>query len=134
MTNEYLLFWPQDTVSQERGTQEGKSLNRDTELLTEIRDFLQVLAEPALAKRDAKFRSLLRTIVGRSVNKSTAIQLMDGSRAQADIVKEAGIDHGNLSRLVNALAEAQLISADKKCPKLVVKLPSTFFDEREPDE
>ena len=107
---------------------------RDIELLTEIRDLLQVVAEPALAKRDAKFRSLLRNIVGRSANKATAVQLMDGSRTQADIVKEAGIDHGNLSRLVNALAEAHLISADKKRPKLLVKLPSTFFDGREPDE
>lgn len=81
-------------------------MSREIELLTEIRDLLQVMAEPALAKRDANFRSSLRTVVGRSGGKAKAVQLMDGSRSQSEIVKEGAIDAGNLSRLVNSLAEA----------------------------
>ncbi|MBI1814170.1 MAG: hypothetical protein HYR72_04280 [Deltaproteobacteria bacterium] len=109
-------------------------MSRDIELLSEIRDLLQVMAEPALAQRDVKLRSSLRTVVGRSAKKARAVRLMDGSRAQSAIVKESGIDQGGLSRLVKALATAQLISADEKHPKLVVKVPSNFFDRDDADE
>jgi hypothetical protein len=53
-------------------------MSRELELLTEIRDLLQVVAEPALAKRDAKFRSVLRSVVGSSGKKVKAVLLMDG--------------------------------------------------------
>jgi hypothetical protein len=109
-------------------------MSQEIELLTEIRDLLQVMAEPALAKRDAKFRSSLRTLVGGSGKKANAVHLMDGSRSQSEIGKEAGIDSGDLSRLVTGLATAQLIAADKKHPRLLVKVPLTFFDGGDADE
>ena|SRR6266404_6460356 len=109
-------------------------MSREIELLTEIRDLLQVMAEPELAKRDARVRVSLRDIVGNSNKKAKAALLMDGARSQSAIVKESGIDQGNLSRLVKALAAAQLISADEKHPKLLVRIPSTFFDGDDADE
>jgi hypothetical protein len=109
-------------------------MSRDVELLCEIRDLLQVIAEPALAKRDAKLRSSLRTVVGASLKKAKAVQLMDGSRTQSVIVKEVAIDAGNLSRLVKDLAAARLISADQKHPKLQVTVPSSFFNQDASDE
>ena len=75
-------------------------MSREIELLTEIRDLLQVLAEPELSKRDAKLRSSLRSVVGSSGMKAKASLLMDGSRSQSAIVKESGMNQGNLSRLV----------------------------------
>ncbi|MBI3409695.1 MAG: hypothetical protein HY040_15245 [Planctomycetes bacterium] len=107
---------------------------REIELLTEIRDLLQVMAEPELAKRDAKMRVALRDVVGSSNKKAKAVLLMDGTRSQAGIVKESGMDQGNLSRLMKALAVARLISADEKHPKLLVKVPSSFFDGGDTDE
>ncbi|MCX7008898.1 MAG: hypothetical protein NTY53_16910 [Kiritimatiellaeota bacterium] len=109
-------------------------MSHEIELLTEIRDLLQVMAEPALEKRDAKLRASLRSSVGKSAKKAKAAMLMDGSRSQTVIVKESGIDQGDLSRLVKVLAAAQLVSADTKHPRLLVKVPSTFFDEDAADE
>ena len=43
------------------------------------------------------------------------------------ITKEAGINQGHLSRLVKALAAKALIASDKKHPRLLVKVPRTFF-------
>ena len=109
-------------------TREVVRMAREVELLIEIRDLLEIVAEPALAKRDAKRRASIRSIVGESIKKAKAVLLMDGSRSQSAISKEAGIDAGNLSRLVKALSTAKLISADEKLPKLSVKLPPNFFD------
>jgi len=109
-------------------------MSREIELLTEIRDLLQVMAEPELAKRDAKMRVSLRDIVGSSNKKAKAVLLMDGTRSQAVIVRESGMDQGNLSRLIKALATAQLISADEKHPKVLLRVPSTFFDGDDGDE
>src|SRR5260370_12864977 len=102
-------------------------MSREIELLTEIRDLLQVMAEAALAERDAKMRTSLRAVVGSGGKKAKAALLMDGTRSQSAIIKESGIDQGNLSRLVKALAAAQLISADEKHPRLLVRVPSAFF-------
>ena len=103
-------------------------MSRDLELLTEIRDLLQVIAEPALAKRDAKLRSALRSLVGSSDGKAKAVLLMDGTRTQSALAKESGVDPGALSRLVKGLAAAKLIPVDARHPHLAVKVPSTFFD------
>jgi hypothetical protein len=54
--------------------------------------------------------------------------LLDGSRSQAAIAKESGLDGGDLSRLVKALAGAGVVSTAEKFPRILVKLPSTFFD------
>ena len=105
-------------------------MSREIELLTEIRDLLQVMAEPALTKRDEKFREAVRTVAGKSQKSSGAIMLMDGSRTQAAISKEAGIDPGQLNRLIKALENNSLIAADEKHPKLRVKLPPNFFDQK----
>jgi hypothetical protein len=109
-------------------------VSRDTELLAEIRDLLRVIAEPALAKRDATFRASLRSVVGGGQKKGNAVLLMDGSRSQSMIAKEAKIDAGNLSRLVKALAASQLIADDQKQPKLLVAIPQKFFDPSQADD
>ncbi len=41
----------------------------EIELLTEIRDLLQVMAETGLAKRDEKFRAGVRLVAGNSQKK-----------------------------------------------------------------
>jgi len=109
-------------------------MSQKIELLAEIRDLLQVIAEPALAKRDAKLRSSLRAVVGSSRKKAKAVMMMDGTRSQAALVKHSGMDKGNLSRLVKELAAVQLISADEKHPRIMAKVPSTFFDGDDADE
>jgi len=62
---------------------------------------------------------------------ASAVMLMDGSRTQSAIVKEVGMDPGNLSRLVKSLGKESLIAADDKHPKLHIKLPQNFFDQKE---
>ncbi len=104
-------------------------MSQEIELLMEIRDLLQIMAEPALAKRDEKFRVAIRSVAGKSQKKIDAIVLMDGSRTQAAITKETGIDPGQLSRLIKELEKAALINMDEKHPKLRVKLPLNFFDQ-----
>ncbi|MCC6679680.1 MAG: hypothetical protein IT445_02150 [Phycisphaeraceae bacterium] len=99
------------------------------ELLTEIRDLLHVMAEPALAKRDEKLRNALRTVVGRSKKKAAAVVLMDGLNSQAAIVKKSKIDQGDLSRLVKALAKKSLIASNEKQPKLCITIPPNFFEQ-----
>jgi hypothetical protein len=103
-------------------------MSREIELLTEIRDLLLAMAEPAIAKRDQKFREALRRLAGNGKKNATAIVLMDGSRPQASIAKQANIDQGQLSRLVKSLAKESLIAADEKHPKLVIAVPKDFFE------
>jgi len=100
----------------------------EVELLTEIRDLLQIIAEPQIAERDRRLRDSLRTAVGRSANGQKAVLLMDGSRKQADIVKEGGIGKGQLSPLVKTLAEMKLISNNDGKPRLLIPIPANFFE------
>jgi hypothetical protein len=102
-------------------------MTKDTELLTEIRDLLQVMAEPLLEKRHKKFRDGIRKAVGKSKNGQAAVLLMDGARTQAVIAKEAKIDAGQLNRLVKALEKDLLCTMEGKQPKLATKLPGDFF-------
>lgn len=95
----------------------------NTELLREIRDFLRLIAEPELAKRDHDFRAQLQQVIGKSKQRADAVRFMDGIRSQADIQKASGMDHGNLSRLVKALREAELIGPDDKHPRLLFPAP-----------
>ena len=106
-------------------------MSREIELLTEIRDLLQVIAEKDLAKRDEKLRTTLRKTAGKGKKNAAAIHQMDGTRTPATIVKETGIDASQLSRLINGLAETGLIGPDKKHPKLLVKIQPNFFDQGE---
>lgn len=100
----------------------------DTELLVQIRDLLQVMAEPQIAERDRRLRESLRQVVGRSANKQRAVVLMDGSRKQADIAKEADISKGQLSLFVGALTEVKLIANEDGRPRLRFVIPPNFFE------
>ncbi|SRR6266404_1986259 len=102
-------------------------MSREIELMTEIRDLLLLLAEPALAQRDQNFREALRKIV-KGPKTIAAVFLMNGAKSQAAIAKEAQIDPGQLSRLVKALAKESLIASDEKLPKLVIAIPGNFFE------
>jgi hypothetical protein len=103
-------------------------LNEQTELLREMCHLLRVIAEPQLAKRDERLRASLREAVGKSNARAKAAQLMDGSRSQAAICKESGIDQGALSRLTKDLRAKELLAPDDKHPKLIITIPPTFFD------
>jgi hypothetical protein len=103
-------------------------MNEQTELLREMRDLLLVMAEPALAKRDEKFRADLRGIVGKNKSRTKAVFLMDGTRSQSVIKNESGIDKGELSRFVKALRDSSLLTKDDN-PKLVIVIPPTFFEQ-----
>jgi DNA-binding MarR family transcriptional regulator len=101
-------------------------------ILIEMRDLLRLMAEPAIAARDSKLREALRGLAGSLAGKKAkAILLMDGSRTQANIVKECGIDKGDLSGLVKKLTAANLLTADVKQPKLTISIPSNFFEQGE---
>jgi hypothetical protein len=102
-------------------------MSEDSELLRQIRDLLQLIAEPALAQRDERLRNALRKIVGKSRQKAEAVALMDGTRSQITIKKDCGIDDGNLSRLVKALREEKLIGPDDKHPKIAIPVPANFL-------
>jgi hypothetical protein len=94
----------------------------------EIRDLLRLVAEPAIAERDRKLRIELRQIVGRSMPKAKAVLIMDGSRSQRAIHREAGINEGHLSTLVKQLVGAKLLSGDGKEPRLAISIPANFFE------
>ena len=94
----------------------------------EIRDLLRLLAEPAMAERDLKRRGELRRIVGSSVPKAKSTLLMDGTRNQAAIHKETGLNKGHLSTLVKQLSDAGLLVGDTKHPKIAIVVPSNFFE------
>lgn len=103
-------------------------MSEDTELLTEIRDLLRLMAEPALAKRDERLRATLQQLVGKSVLKATAVALMDGTRTRGEIRKDSGINDGDLSRLLKSLREEKLISAGDDRPRVSIPLPANFID------
>lgn len=96
--------------------------------ISEIRDLLRVMAEPAMAKHDKKARAELRRVVGASPKRAKAVQVMDGTRTQSAIQKETGINQGDLSVLVKLLNEGKLLAGDKKQPKLTIKIPKNFFE------
>jgi hypothetical protein len=106
-------------------------MSREIELLTEIRDLLEVIAEPQLAKRDKARRAALRGAVGSSPKKAKAALLMDGSRAQIAIAREAGLDKSDLSKFVKALVAAGVMAASERNPKLNVKVPPNFFEAKD---
>lgn len=100
------------------------------DVLIEMRDLLRLMAEPAIAQRDKKIREALRDLGGAATSKKAkAILLMDGSKNQATITKECGIDKGQLSVLVKKLAAAELTIGDPKQPRLAISIPPTFFEQ-----
>ena len=102
-------------------------MDEQTELLREICHLLRVLAGPELAKRDERLRESLLDAVGRSKVGARAVRLMDGSRSQAIICEESGIDQGALSRLTKDLRAKELLAPGDKHPKLIITIPATFF-------
>jgi hypothetical protein len=105
-------------------------MDEQTELLREMRDLLRVMAEPALAKRDEKLRTVLLKTVGKSPARIKSIFLMDGTRTQKVIRETSKIDPGDLSRLVKSLHKEGLIALDEKKPKLALAIPSDFLTAR----
>jgi hypothetical protein len=106
-------------------------MSDEGELLREvrqIRQLLELLAEPAIAERDAKLRTELRKIVGTSEKRRRSVHLMDGSRTQAQITGTTSVHKGDLSVMVGKLQAAGLLSGDKKHPKLALTVPANFFD------
>lgn len=98
-------------------------------VLSEMRDLLRLMAEPAIAERDKKRRGTLRSIAGSAASKQArAILLMDGTRTQIAITKECGIDKGQLSGLVKKLNAAELLVGDPRQPQLAISIPSNFFE------
>ena len=102
--------------------------------VSEIRDLVRLLAEPAIAERDKKLRAELRRIVGRSPKKSSAVLAMNGTRKQADIQRESAINAGDLSILVKNLKAANLIKTEAKQPQLTISIPPNFFEDGAEDE
>jgi len=92
----------------------------------EIRDLIQLIAEPAIAARDKKFRDQLRKIVGNSKPKAKAVLLMNGSLLQTDIHRESGMQKSNLSTLVKQLAEAKLLWGMERSRSSPLPSPPTF--------
>jgi len=105
--------------------------DHSTEILdavNEIRELLRMMAEPAIAARDRTLRDELRRIVGTSAARAQSVLQMDGSRTQAMIRAESGMNQGNLSTLVKNLMSVKLLSGDGKQPKLAISIPPNFFE------
>ena len=100
----------------------------------EMRDLLRLMAEPAIAERDKNLRAELRKIVGNGAAKAASVLLMDGSRLQAAIRAESGMNQGNLSTLVKRLDDSKLLLGDVKQPKLAISIPANFFENGTEDE
>lgn len=98
------------------------------EELRQIRALLELLAEPAIAQRDAKLRGKLREIVGSSNKKQKSVSFMDGTRTQKEIINETGVNQGDLSRMVGKLITVGLLANGRKKPKLVISIPPHFFE------
>ena len=93
-----------------------------------MRTLLELLAEPAIAQRDAKLRDELRRIVGSSAKKQRSALLMDGRLTQRQIVAHTSVNQGDLSTMVGKLENAGLLADGKKQPKLAISILSNIFD------
>lgn len=92
-----------------------------------MRQLLELLAEPAIAQRDTKLRAELRKIVGSSLKKQQSVLLMDGTRAQKQIVAETQVNAGDLSTMIGKLETAGLLADGKRQPKLAIPILPNFF-------
>jgi hypothetical protein len=102
----------------------------EIEILRDIRELLTLIAEPQLESRDKKRRDDLRKVAGRSNKNIAAIMLMSGLNSQKEIAKRTNFDSGNLSRLVKALASAELLDANSENPKIVIPLSTQLFEQQ----
>lgn len=102
------------------------------QVMTEVRDLLRLMAEPAIADRDKKLREALRGIAGTpNGKKAKAVLLMNGTRSRTKIIEECGIDHSDLSVLIKKLAAAELLKGEPKQPLLAISIPTNFFENAE---
>lgn len=106
-----------------------KETESQTELLTEMRDLLRLLAEPQLAERDRKWRDELRKIAGRGERNIRAVLLMNGTRSQSAIAKEIPMDVGQLSKLVKSLRSVDLLKNNIN-PEIVIPVTEAIFQEK----
>lgn len=105
--------------------------DHSTEILATLKkvcELLELLAEDKIAQRDQKLRTALLEVVGKSQPKQKSVLLMDGTRSQAEIRSETSVNQGHLSTMVGQLQKAKLLDGDSKKPKLVISIPSTFFE------
>jgi hypothetical protein len=102
-----------------------------TELVRKIHGLLELLAEEKIAQRDAKQRESLRQIVGTSPTKQKSVFLMDGAHTQAQLRKATGVNQGHLSTMVGKMHKTKLLAGDTKMPKLVISIPTDFFESHE---
>jgi DNA-binding MarR family transcriptional regulator len=106
----------------------SESIDAIRDAVFEMRELLRLLAEPAVAARDRALREELLRIVGKSDQRANSVLLMDGTRSQTEIRRVTGMDSGNLSVYVKKLVAANLIDSDTKNPKLLISIPSNFFE------
>src|SRR4051812_37289998 len=95
----------------------------DIQLLRQIRDLLLLIAEPQIAARDKKLREALVEIVGAGKKARDAVLLMNGLHTQTEISRRAGIDPGQLSRLVGRLKAADLLNKEGETLSLSISIP-----------
>jgi hypothetical protein len=95
------------------------------ELLTEIRDLLLPVAdayrdeyEKRLAEREAARVRELKELL-RNRKRSEAWKLSDGTRSQAGIAKQVGMDAGDASRFFKRLRDLKAITAASKPTRAV---------------
>lgn len=100
-------------------------------LVRNIYGLLELLAEEKIAQRDAKQRGILRQIVGGSPTKQKSVFLMDGVHTQKQIREKTGVNKGNFSAMVGKLHKASLLTGNTTKPKLVILIPSNFFETHE---
>ena len=94
----------------------------------EIKELLKLIAEPQLAQRDEKNRSLLRATVGKSLWKQKVIPHLDGTKTQTDIRNVVKVDRSDLAKFIRALRATDLLVGSEK-PHLNIDIPATFFQE-----
>ncbi|ABD86546.1 hypothetical protein [Rhodopseudomonas palustris] len=97
------------------------------ETARKICGLLELLAEDKIAQRDAKLRTALHEIVGKSVAKQKSVLLMNGTRTQTEIHGATSVHKGDLSSMVGKLQKAHLLDGDAKRPKLAISIPPNFF-------
>lgn len=98
------------------------------ETVRKIYGLLELLAEDKIAQRDAKQRTTLLEIVGKSATKQKSVFLMDGTRTQTEIHGATSVNQGHLSTMVGKLYKAKLLVGDMKKPKLAISIPPNFFE------
>ena len=106
-----------------------------TELLTQIRDLLMPISAVYRPQYEELMRSRKRQqvdeilqIAGKGARRLAACKLMGGNWTRKEISEKAGIDSGDLSRLLKTLKEGELVEEENGRPRLVVD-PSIIWSE-----